>query len=206
MKPLVHPFRLLIAGRSHSGKTTLLMNLILKDQYYKGFFHEVYLYCPTYHSFQWSRVKLKKKNVFKTYTDDTLKRILITNIRRKKRILIIFSDCGAEGIKHPGHYRNVLDEAQMNARHYGASFIFEAQNLASLSTPTRHNADGIAVYETTNSGEIDELYRQYGSGNREGFRKVLETATTENYSFLFIHRQGPKQYYFVKFHSQISIK
>lgn len=205
MRLLEHPFRLIIAGRSHSGKTTLLLNLLMKQEYYNRYFDDVYMFCPTYDSNQWNLIKFNRGHVMRTYSEKRLLRILNENKKRQRRILIIFSDCGAQDIKKPGNYRNPLDDAQMNARHYNCSFIFEAQNLASLSTPTRQNADGVVVYETTNSVEVDELYKYYGCGDRNQFRRILRLATKENYSFLFIYRQGPKQHYFVKFHSLIKI-
>ena len=50
----VHPFRLLISGGSMSGKTTLLIYMILK--LYGVFFNKIVLISPNAHSEQWDTV------------------------------------------------------------------------------------------------------------------------------------------------------
>lgn len=181
------------------------MNLLLKEDYYKNYFEEIYVFCPTILSDpKWRLISLNPKRKFKGFDEEAYKKICKENEVKKKKILFIFSDCGSERIKR-GNYMNPLDRGQMNARHDNASYIFDAQNVCSLSTPTRQNCDGACIYEQPNYNEIQALYHDFGRGKIQDFSDILEIATKEPYSFLFVHRQGPKQTYLIKFHTIITV-
>lgn len=186
-------------GRSNSGKTTLLLNLLLLKDFYYGYFDKVFVFSPTvYKDKMWRKVIIPRERKFTDYTDQKLNEIIKTNEREKLKVLVILTDCGAEDIKR-GNYKNVLDKSMMNTRHDNISFILDAQNVCSLSTPTRQNCDGAAIFETLNYNEISALYKDFGKGRFKDFVDILEKATENPYSFLFVHRQGPKQTYFRKF-------
>jgi hypothetical protein len=149
-------------------------------------------------------ISLPPDRLHEYYDEEEFLRILGENCNKK--CLHVFSDCGAEEIRK-GNYKNPLDMSQMNARwlsitpqgERGVSFIFDAQGICSLSVPTRQNCDGAIIFEQYTDNEISILYNDFGKGNRKKFLQILNGATQNPFSFLFVHRQGPKQHYLVCF-------
>jgi hypothetical protein len=181
------------------------LNLLLKDKYYYKYFEIIHIFSPTfYNDNNWRILKLNKKFIHTKYEEKDLKKILDDNLKNKKKMLIIFSDCGAEKIRQGNTKQNILDAAMMNTRHYNCSFILDAQCVTSLSIATRQNCDGAVIFEELNENEIKALYRDFGRGKYQKFLEILEFATQDNYSFLFVHRQGPKQTYYKKFFKRIN--
>jgi energy-coupling factor transporter ATP-binding protein EcfA2 len=199
---------MIISGRSGSGKTTLLSNLLTMLVYYAGEFDQIYVFCPTV---EWDplykNMHLNPNRTFAEYTDNRLIRIInqLLDDRRKgvvRKVLFIFDDCGAEkNIKHAGNYANIMDKLAYLIRHWGFSAIWVAQDITSLSNPVRKNADGAAVFETLNYQELVTLYQTFGCGKLDTFRRLLSRATNEDFSFLFVHRQGAR----CKYHKRFNI-
>jgi hypothetical protein len=209
------PFRLLITGRSNSGKTNLLINLLIKESFYATTFDNIFVWSPTaIRDPTWRYVRLNNENYHKSYDERDLKRhVNDCNIINDARVaqglpplkfLFVFDDCGAEKIKQK-NYQNTFDELQMNCRHGSISVIVALQNICSASTPTKTNVDGVIIFETPNYSQKRQIYEDYGFGKFWIFEQVLSFATREPYSFLYINRQGPNQQFFKKFKEPIDI-
>lgn len=205
--PLVHPFRLLLLGRSRSGKTTLLINLLINRKLYYRQFEEIYVFSPTFWlDGKWRNVEIDKSRVFTELKLEILAAI-ISRIKKdphKKRLLVL-DDCGAEDdIRKSGH-KNEIDKMAFLAFHLNCSIIYCAQNKTSLSTPTRHNADGIVVFEPDNQEQLKEIYKEFGVGTIKEFNQLVDHATREPFDFLFIKRQGPKRQYYRNFTHRLNV-
>lgn len=206
--PLKHPFRLLMLGRSRSGKTTTLINLLINKKLYYQQFDEVYIFSKTFWlDGKWRNVKIAPERV-KTSLKLEYLRAIIANIQKDphKNRLIVIDDCASEADFRKQGHQNEIDELAMLAFHLNCSIITTAQNKTSVSTPTRSNADGVVIFEPDNQEQLKEIYKEFGLGTQKEFNQIVSYATRIPYSFLFINRQGPKRQYFRNFTFKLHIQ
>ena len=100
------PYRMLIIGSSGSGKTNALLNLIQQDN---NIIDKIYLYTKDINEYDYliekrqqsGQENLSDKNPFIEYSNtmvDVYENINDYNLKRKRKILIIFDDMVADAI------------------------------------------------------------------------------------------------------------
>ena len=209
LQPLKNPFRLLIIGRSNQGKTTILLNLLIKIKYYQGYFDKIYAWCPAIEDDKmWRIIKLNKKRKFNKFEIDTFKKIVdIKKDEKRKRelqnkrvdkILFIIDDGGSQALKYE-NYQNELDEMCLIIRHLGWSMIISTQQIASLSTPQRNNADGVILFPNDNEYEWKTMQAHWGAGIDGGLIRAFKKLNNDKREFIWINRQKPKTTYQINF-------
>ena len=147
-----HPYRVLIAGGSGSGKTNALLNLINNQPD----IHKIYLYTkdPYEAKYQYSISKPEKVGLdhfkdpkpfmeYSNYMEDVYKNIENYNPRKKRKILIVFDDMIADIINNKklnpvlifllplllNHILNILKDVRLNSTHF---FIMKIPNKREL--------------------------------------------------------------------------
>ena len=208
--PLAHPFRLLLLGKSGSGKTNLLINLLTNDNYYAGYFDRVHYCVPTlYDDPHWRMVKVGKDAITTTEYSDEWMEAVLEQIETETdeegellRHLVVMDDVGSEQLRH-FNMANVLDKLYQNCRWKGrgVSFIISCQMYQSISTCFRHNADGVVAFGNVGKKVIDHLAEEFSDHDPKEFKSIFKYAVKEDYSFLFIKRNGPKLTYYKKFNT-----
>lgn len=198
--PLKHPFTFIINGKHGRGKSTVIINLLLREEFYKGYFDEIHIFCPSvYEDQKWTLIKLPEECIHTTYEDKEIDGLIaIKEENNHLRSLFIFDDCGSENIRHIGH-NNPWDRLMMRCRHLNVSQFILSQQFTSLSTPSRHNADGVIQFSTTNGDELEIIRVEFGGGDRIA-KEYYRTAVRDE-DFLFIHMQTPTAYFFKGFHT-----
>jgi hypothetical protein len=82
---LTHPHRLGIVAPSRSGKTNLIVNLLLRDEFYKKYFHRIYIWVPTYFDDdKWKLVELPDEQIFTEFNENDLQEV-VSSIQQKER-------------------------------------------------------------------------------------------------------------------------
>lgn len=207
MPILKHPFRLIQLGRPHSGKTTQTKRLLTKGFLPK--FDAIFLIIESDDIDYYDFLDLPHEHIYPKYTEKTLKKITeLVNMYKaasptgRCKHLIIFEDTGAGAIR--GHnYQNALDQSMFNLRHSDRSILMNLQMVKSASVPTRFCADGAILYACHNDSEVKKIHPDFGVGDETWFKKFWRHHTREDYSFLFIHRQGPRIRIFKKFEEKL---
>ena len=195
------PFSIMISGRSGSGKTNLLLNLLTRDDYYGNYFDGIIVFSPTAGQFddQYDVLKLPKSNYMSDFGPDVLNKIInvrkklikkygIEHVAKKYKLCIILDDIIAN--------RDFLESQEalkMFAllRHYLVSVIVLIQSYNKLPRALRLNCNGIFVFPSLASEKkvlIDEITPS--SISKKTFAKIFDYCTEGQYDFLFINNHS----------------
>jgi hypothetical protein len=195
------PFSLLISGRSGGGKTNLMINLLSKENMYKGFFHQIIVFSPTAGEFDdsYKNLKIPKENFIADFSGDTLNHIIelrkkqikakgIEHIAKTSRMLIILDDVIAN--------RSFLESPEalkMFAllRHYLVSVIIMIQSYTKCPRALRLNCNGVMVFPALSS-EVEILKEEIRPPgiSKKDFQKLIEYCTSGKYDFLYINNHA----------------
>ena len=204
-----HPFRLILTGRSGSGKSNLLVNLMKKSIFYgrtdaddekTGYFDLVFLFSPTagigddlitHLDIPSQRIYtdpstflVRLNHIFET--QDAL--IKSNGIAKSPKILCIFDDIqSATKFMNSDSFTKLF----IAGRHSNISIIVAIQSWTRLPRVLRLQASNIMLFPSSNS-EIELLADEYtppGFNKRE-FMSLVMYATSEPYNFLHINNQA----------------
>lgn len=195
-----HPFSMGIIAPKGGGKSTILINLLTRRNFYWRFFNEIHIFSPTCKmDNKWDSVleKLEFGGCYEEFDMDILTDVLEANKARieeygkelSNKILVVFDDM----VAHPS-FRNsaTLRKYLLNSRHYNTLFIYTSQKYNLLNTTIRNNLNVICFFRTENKREYKTFKEENCFINDEDFDKIYEYCTSEPYSFLCINYQEPK--------------
>ena len=214
-----HPFRAILSGASGSGKSNLLINLLTNKKFYKDFFNIIFLISPTAGKLDDSYIALKESKtksklaIINVLDPETIEDIMTINkdiieeegVDKAPRILIVYDDI-------------ISDTKFMNSRpfvhsfvasrHYNASVIVCTQRFNSVPRVCRIQANAIFYFKGTNS-EQECLALEFcpsGYSWKKEFLPIIDHATNEKYSFLFINGQADREHrYRIGLHQIMSL-
>ena len=198
-----YPFSMVISGRSGSGKTVALLNILTKKSMFKDYFHYTAVFSPTAGQYDdtYNILKLPKENFIKDFNGETLENIIegrkklidkhgITWVDKNSRVLLILDDIIAS--------RQFLTSPEALTmfsllRHYRVAIIVLIQSYNKVPRPLRIQANATIIFPSQrNEVEIikDELCPT--CLDKKQFQKVIEYATSEKHSFLYINNHCDK--------------
>lgn len=197
------PFSIMFSGRSGSGKSNLLMNLLTKKCMYAGYFHYTIVYSPTANKYDdmYAVLKLPKENFVEKFGKEELESLiesrkkLITKkgikwVSKNSRVLIILDDIIANRAFLESQTALTLFAL---LRHYLVSVVVLMQSYTKLPRALRLNCNGLFVFPASQS-EVEVLKDEICPAGikKKEFEKVIEHATGEDYSFLYINNHAKK--------------
>jgi hypothetical protein len=186
------PFKIAIIGKSQIslGKSSLILNLLLRDKYYKNDFRKGEdIYIVTNNKID-NKLKILQEekdipdsNIMKYDEDiiDALYDILEDDYllnENKSRKLIIFDDVAFSG-KLKDKQAGVLSRIVMNGRHINLSSIFTTQKASLISTSIRSQLTGAMIGSVSNKelGLIEQDFNFLESGRSNDFFRLFRKAT-----------------------------
>ena len=195
------PFSMMISGRSGSGKTNLLMNLLSRKEFLKGYFHYIIVYSPTAGTYDDSYIvlNLPSENFKNDFSEKDLEDLIqsrkdlidkkgIEWVTKNSRVLIILDDVIAN--------RDFLNSpAALKAfallRHYQVAIIVLMQSYNKLPRALRINANAVAVFPSSQS-EVEVLLDEITPAGlkKKEFQKIIEYCTDGRYDFLYINNHA----------------
>jgi hypothetical protein len=195
------PFSMMISGRSGSGKTNVLLNILTKDNMYNKYFHYTVVYSPTAGKYDdmYKILKLPEENFKNDFSAEDLNNLIESrkNLIAKKgiewvvknsRVLIILDDVIANR-----DFLNSPEALKMFAllRHYQVAIIVLMQSYNKLPRALRINSNATIVFPSTQS-EVEVLLDEITpSGlSKKQFLKVIEYCTDGRYDFLYINNHA----------------
>ena len=194
-----HPFRCYIVGASGSGKTNLMLNLLTRDGFYKNWFDRVFVISPTALSLDESYKALEKNTKYKNQKDllflpcevEALQAILDVQEQEEKakKTLVILDDI----VSHGAFVRsNELLQFAVMSRHYNISLFILSQAFHLITKSVRLNMSSIVYFRGADI-ETETLCEQYTPGGfkKKQFKALVEQATEDAYSFLYIDLNIP---------------
>ena len=209
-----HASSVVFSGRSGSGKSNLMVNLLTREQFYKGYFDLIFLFSPTAKSDDLAMyLKLPDKRIFTDFNSDALENIF--NIQRdiieKKgitkspKILIIFDDI-ISNVKFMNS--KAFKMAFIQNRHINVSTFVCTQSLKKLPKMCRDQANNIFMFPASQSEQInfvEDFCPPHTS--KKVFQSLVETATRDRYNFLHINmRCAPEKRFRHNLDNYLTIK
>ena len=188
-----HPYRILIIGRSGSGKSNALLNLIENQP---GI-DKLYLYAknPYEAKYQYlikilNKVGLKHFNdpkAFSEYSNDMqdfYKNIDEYNIDKKRKILIDFDDMIADTINNK-KLNSIVTELFIRGRKLSISLVFITQLYFKVPKDVRLNTTHFFIMRIPNKRELQQIALNHSSDiDFKDFITIYKKCTAEPYSFL----------------------
>jgi len=204
------PMRLLIVGKSQlSGKSNLLVNLLLRDEFYNKDFkgENIFLVSPSITNDDKLRKLIKVKdipeeNLFTEYDEDVLKELYKLlqneyeeakeNKEKPQNKLVIFDDCSYNGaLKSKQH--GIINKMFSNGRHINLSIITTAQKYSDLLTSSRENCNGGIFFNCSNKQlELIESDHNY-LGNKKEFFNMFRHVMDDKHAFLVVNYTNSKE-------------
>jgi len=202
------PSLTLCIGKSGSGKSNVMANMLTKKEFMKDFFDDIYLFSPTAKSDDIvEHLKLKDNHIIENLdetaitklnkiVDDNIEKIKkqgISTVASKSKILIICDDCISEKVFIKS---NILSKLATAGRHALISTVICSQSYTKIPRVIRLQAQGMIIFPSSND-ELDLLCEDLcppGMG-KKSFLELIKFATDERYSFLFVnhHAKNPKE-------------
>jgi Cdc6-like AAA superfamily ATPase len=196
----------LIVGRRGTGKSTLVLNALMKAQSpYHKHYDNIFMISPSAKAdpkFADIVEELDSQGKFyEELSERTTKEILdkinafnngLSEKKRKKvHNLLILDDCA---FMFPTSKKSVIHSLFVNGRHKKLSVWVVSQKYNLLPTVWRSQADMISMFPTESRQELETLMNDL-SCDKSYFEDVYKFATDEPNSFLHITLTHPIRYY-----------
>jgi len=201
------PMRLLIVGKSQlSGKTNLILNLLLRNEFYRNKYDGQNIFIVTNNKLD-NKLKILRKekdigdeNVMEFDEEDLedlyeqLEDEFLQDVADKKKPsnkLIIFDD-----VAYSGGLKNktagIISKIVMNGRHANISSIFTTQKYSLVSTGVRSNVTGAILFNTSQK-ELELISEDMNYlENKKDFIKLFRKTTEKKNSFLVVNFTNQK--------------
>lgn len=195
------PSSTMISGRSGSGKTNLLCNLLTNKDLLGNYFHGIIVYSPTAGEYDdtYRALNIPKSNFIKEFGQKELEELiesrkaLITKkgikwVAEKCRIAIILDDV----IANRGFLESqVALKLFCLLRHYLCSIFVLVQSYTKLPRALRLNCNSVYVFPASQS-EIEILIQEITPNGckKRDFEKVINYCTSEPYNFLSVNNHA----------------
>jgi len=198
----LYPGSLIISGRSGSGKTQLILNILTRVDLWGNYYHKILVFSPTANTLDdtYASLKLPPENFIKDFNVDILKIILenrkqqiekegINAVSKNDRVILLFDDCVTEK-----KFLQSKENLQLFTllRHYLCSVCILSQSYKLIPRSIRLNANFTCIFPSVESEiqiMIDELTPNGIKKNE--FRKIINYCTTGRYDFMTINNHAP---------------
>ena len=204
------PFRILINGKSQlSGKTTIIMNLLLNPQFgYDKLFDGENIYIISNNKLDnklkilMDRLEVPTEN-YMAYDEDMLGLLYeeleeqfveeVEENNKPSNKLIVMDDVGYSGALRNYKKENIIDRLICNGRHNNISQIYTSQKYSQTSTCLRTNLTG-AILFGTNSKELDMVADDQSYFEKKNdFIKMFKRHTKKNRDFIVVNYSNPPE-------------
>ena len=189
-----------------SGKSTILSNLLLRDEFFKGAMDNVTIMSNTVEQDVTSRFLRKACDCYTGY-DDT---ILAGIVEQQKQfddeerpfIGLVFDDI-LGSVKRNSYLNHLVTRS----RHFGVGLLaVSVQSFKAVGPTIRNNTNAFICGNLQNMSELEKISQEFSGmfGGDEKFRKIYHKATEQRYDFLFLDLQENPARAFRNFEEQLS--
>jgi len=175
-----------------SGKSTIISNLLLRDDFYKDAHDNITIFSNTIEQDVTSRFLCKACDTYTGYDDNVLSGIISQQKSFKKEdrpfIGLIFDDI-LGSVKRNSYLNHLVTRS----RHYGVGLLgVSVQSFKAVGPTIRNNVNAFICGNLQNMSELDKISQEYSGmfGGDEKFRKIYAEATKERYDFLYLDLQS----------------
>ncbi len=215
------PFRLAIVGKSQIslGKTTIILNLLLRNKFYSKDFKGENIYIISNNKADKKLMILAEEkeipdcNIM-SYEENIIEALYemieedFMEEKKKQNRLILFDD-----VAYSGSLKNkesgIISKIVMNGRHIGLSSLFTSQKYSLLSTGLRSNLTGALLGSLSNKElELAESDLNFlPSGKKADFIKMFRNVVKNKRDFIAVNfTNKPEEIYLDKSFKPIEIE
>ncbi len=189
-----------------SGKSTILSNLLLRDDFYKGAMDNVTIMSNTVDQDVTSRFLREACDCYTGYDDSVLAGIIEQQKSFDKEDMpfvgMIFDDI-LGSVKRNSYLNHLVTRS----RHYGVGLLaISVQSFKAVGPTIRNNTNAFICGNLQNMSELDKISAEYSGmfGGDEKFRKIYSKATEVRYDFLYLDLQSNPARAFRNFEEQLA--
>jgi len=209
-------FAMYIVGFSSSGKTTLLLSMLLSHptrkkpdtpRFFYRFFDKIFLISPSKDTLPLDKLKIDESRIFAKYNSDVIEEIVEHEKEGENLNNLIVIDDSIKQIKNNPRFHSLI----LNRRHItqnpdednqaGLSIVVMSQKYNAADLISRVNMSDIILFRTENSKELNAIKEELMSDLDKPLQdKLLKLAWKDKYSFLYIKNYLPtKDRYYIRF-------
>ena len=195
------PFRLIIVGKSFlSGKSTVILNLLLRDSFYKDHFkgEDIYIISNNKMDAKMRILKTEKdidSSHFMEFSEENLEMIYeeveekvlaeVADGKKPPNSLIVLDDVAFTGALKE-KVNGTLSRIVCNGRHINLSIIVTSQKYSQLSTVIRTNASGAILFGNS-AREVEAMADDLNYlDSKKEFVKMFRKATKGRNQFMAV--------------------
>ena len=189
------PFRLIVCGPSHSGKSNMIKNMITVKEYgYSSFFGEdIFVFSKTLGlDDTWKSLKLPKTQMYQKWDEEVVREIMAYSKKQKNGTLFLLDDLISDGDAFNRKNSNLLSELFFCGRHYSISLIITTQKYHAVQSSLLANASQIIVFRLKTKREQDAF--EESMTMYDNLSEKYDYATKERYDFLYMNLSMNKIY------------
>tara|TARA_R110000824_G_scaffold2946_2_gene13451 strand:+ start:8158 stop:8904 length:747 start_codon:yes stop_codon:yes gene_type:complete len=185
-------FFMILSGKSGSGKTSLLLNLLTKrGKNLNRKFDKIFLFGNSFKTIKDDPFgELPEEQKLDSLEVDNLQDTLDAIRDSEEKILFVMDDV-VNDITKNATLKNMMNKMIMNRRHLcgtngSVSVIITTQVYNKIPRPIRANADKIVIYHTKNKKELETLFDEVIVIPKDEFYEVLKYTFDRPHNFLYI--------------------
>ena len=202
--PPLHPTSSfsILSGRPGSGKTTALLNLLMRKQHYGGKFDAVYIISPSFGSVDSNLLaSIPEDQQFRELTPEVLDEVLdsIYNKHQSQKVLIVLDDV-VNDLAHNATQRS-LQKLLFNRRHLTSvnpdakkggfvSVLMTTQVLNRIPLMLRKMANSVWLWPTRSQPELRAIRDELVPTEKSAFQEILKSAWRSKHDPLIVDVDG----------------
>lgn len=205
--PTIHPllptppFFIGIVAATESGKTTLIVNLLARENAYKRYFDDVNIVSPTvFVDPTWTRVDIQNGRKFDRWDHETERYFMdlmqkqrddaAQGVQYRRRILNIFDDIVGEKVGSSP----IIQKLATTYRWCNMSVILSTQRFRELTPVIRTNVTDWIIYNIQNGAELRKVMDEVrGTMSLRAFTTLYRRAIQDKYGFMHVSRRSPPE-------------
>ena len=200
------PYRILLTGPSGSGKTNVLLNLIQK-QNNDSPIDKIYLYAKDLSESKYLLLikkcedagikNLNDPSAFIEYSntmDHVYNNIDHYNLKRKRKVLIVFDDMIADIMTkdYNKRFQAIIKELFIRCRKINISLVFITQSYFSVPKEVRLTSTYYLIMKIYKKRELQQIAINHSADiDYKDFLRIYRNCTNEPYSFFTIYTTLP---------------
>ena len=186
--------------------STILSNLLLREDFYKGVFDNVTIMSNTIDQDVTSRFLRKACDCYTGYDDNVLAGIIEQqksfDDEERPFVGMIFDDI-LGSVKRSSYLNHLVTRS----RHYGVGLLaISVQSFKAVGPTIRNNCNSFICGNLQNMSELDKISQEYSGmfGGDLKFRQIYAMATEQRYDFLYLDLQSNPARAFRNFETQLA--
>ena len=189
------PFRMVVCGASHSGKSNAIKNMLVVPEYgYKQHFGEdIFVFSRTLGlDDTWKSLNLPKTHMYDKWQDSVVREIMAYSKKKRNGILLLLDDLISDGDAFNRKNTNLLSELFYTSRHYRISLCITTQRYHAVQSALLANASAVIVFRLKTKREKDAF--EESMTMYDDLTEKYDYATKARFSFLFMNLATGKCY------------